>query len=113
MPNGTYAVDIADADLAAVHDLNFAEDHGHFVWTLKAGVWSFVQTADNALQNPSDTGTYAVQGDHVKFYGATDDPGQDFTWLVNGDGSLQFTYQPSTQQFWAAALGSHPLMPVP
>ena len=107
-----YAVDITDADVTAVGEPNIAEVHGHYVFTFAQGVWSYAQTADNPLQLPADTGTYAVKGSHVFFYGATDDPGQGFMWAVNPDGSLQFTYQPSTTRGWSAALGSHPLVPV-
>src|SRR3954451_18826645 len=111
LPDGTYTVDISNEDVAAVREPNITENHGHFVWTLDGGVWSYVQTADNPLANPTDTGTYEVAGDHVKFFGATDDPGQDFVWALMPDGSLQLTYQPSTQPAWAALLGSHPLVP--
>ena len=111
-PNGTYAVDITDADVVAVNEPNIAENHGHYVWTFAQGIWSFVQTADNPLQNPADTGTYEAKGTHVFFYGAVDDPGQDFIWAVNPDGSLQLTYQASTTRGWSALLGSHPLVPV-
>src|SRR3954453_7128035 len=111
LPDGNYAVDITDDDLAAVGEPNTSENHGHYAWTLDGGVWSYVQTADNPLANPTDTGTYEVAGDHVKFFGATDDPGQDFVWALAPDGSLQLTYQASTQRAWAALLGSHPLMP--
>jgi hypothetical protein len=112
LPDGVYAFDITDTDLAAVGEPNVAENHGHFVWTLAQGIWSYVQTADNPLQNPTDTGTYQVEGVHVHFFGATDDPGQDFVWVVNADGSLQLTYQASTTRSWSALLGSHPLVPV-
>ncbi len=111
-PDGVFAVDITDADLAAVNDHAVAEDHGHYVWTFAQGIWSYVQTADNPLQNPTGMGTYAVDGTHVLFYGAPDDPGQDFVWVVTPEGSLQLTYQASTTPGWSSALGSHPLIPV-
>ena len=111
-PDGVYTVDITDADVTAVREPNVAENHGHFVWTFTQGVWKVVQTADNPLQNPTDTGTYAADGTHVFFYGASDDPGQDFIWVANPDGSLQLTYQASTTPAWSALLGSHPLIPV-
>ena len=111
-PDGVFAVDITDADLAAVNDHNVSEDHGHYVWTFAQGIWSYAQTADTTLQNPTDTGTYAVHGTHVYFYGAPEDPGQDFLWTANPDGSLTLTYQASTRPEWASALGSHPLVPV-
>ena len=111
LPDGDYVVDITDADLAAVGEPNLTENHGHYVITLARGVWSYVQTAANPLQNPTDTGTYEVAADHVKFFGATDDPGEDFVWVANADGSLKLTAQPSTQRTWAAFLGSHDLVP--
>ena len=56
---------------------------------------------------------YVVEGDHVTFHLADSFGPQEFTWSVDGDGSLVLTALPSTDNYFAAVLAAHPLVLVP
>lgn len=115
LPNGVYRVAITDADLDAVNVPadTWAESHGTYDWTLQDGSWSFSQTAPNPLQFPTASGVYVVDGDHVTFHLADSFGPQEFTWTVDADSSLVLTAQPSTDNYFAAVLATHPLVLVP
>jgi len=115
LPNGVYRVETTDADLDAVNvpTDTWTENHGTYTWTLKDGSWSFVQTAQNPIQNPTALGVYVVDGNNVTFLMANDYRPQEFTWTVNSAGSLVLTAQPSTDNLFAAVLATHPLVLVP
>jgi hypothetical protein len=112
LPNGVYRVEITDADLEAVNVPrdSWAESHGTYTWTMQDGSWSFIQTASNPIQNPTAEGTYVVDGNHVTVLIANDFGPQEFTWSVDGDGSLVLTALPTTDHFFAAMLAAHPLV---
>ena len=115
LPNGVYRAETTDADLEAVNvpPDTWTEAHGTYTWTLQDGSWSFAQTAPNPLQFPTAEGVYVVDGNKVTFLIANDFGPQEFTWTVDSAGSLVFTAQPSTDNYFAAVLAAHPLVLVP
>lgn len=90
--NGVYEVEITDEALAAagVTDPDVvAENHGTFTWTLVDGTWHVDQVADNPIDNPSDDGTYTVNGDEISFV-APGYPPDVFGFTEDADGNLTF-----------------------
>ena len=88
--NGVYNYVVTDEALiaAGVTDPNaIAENHGTFTWTLDDGAWHWEQVANNPINNPSDDGTYTVNGDEITFV-YPGYPGDVFRFEQDTDGNL-------------------------
>jgi hypothetical protein len=115
LPDGTYRVEVTSSDLEAVNARNFRLA-GTWEWTFLRGDWSYQNTSTSVMVESTYKGTYVVEGNHITFFVPgflwTEAQGpNEFTWRVDPDGSLQFTYLASTNANWAALFGSHPLVP--
>ncbi len=112
IPDGIYRLEIADEDLRAggvVDPGAIAENRGIFTWTLSQGKWHYEQRAANALHNPSDDGTYTVEGDGVTFvFPPGGPPPSQFRWSVGADGSLRFTPVGDVDPTLAVLMSAHP-----
>jgi hypothetical protein len=77
----TYSMDefvAADPDPSEV----MPENYGHFTVTFRRGIWENQGTGQSPV-----TGTYAVVGDTITFYGSSSDPGAvwSYKWSVYRD----------------------------
>jgi hypothetical protein len=109
--NGVYRVEITDEDLRAggVTDTeDLAENHGVYTWTLRDGAWHFECRAPNPQENPSDDGTYTVDGPRVTFVFPPGGPGTPtFTWRVEDDG-IRFSTPQAADPIITVLITAHP-----
>jgi hypothetical protein len=114
VPDGVYAETVTDEDLArlGVDPALVAENHGVYTFTLNGGIWSFVQTAPNPLEQPTGVGTYVVDADQITFYLPGGRPPLVFTWTIAVDGAITLVPDPGMAPEFAADLASEPWTPV-
>ena len=60
---------------------------GRITWTLLDGTWHYDQVADNRLDNPSDDGTFTVNGDQISFV-SPGFPPDVYRFTQDADGNL-------------------------
>jgi len=109
--NGVYRVEITDQDLRAggvTDPEDLAENHGVYTWTLRDGAWHFEVRAPNPQENPSDDGTYTVDGPRITFVFPPGGPGTPrFTWRVNDD-SIRFSIPENADPIITVLITAHP-----
>jgi TRAP-type C4-dicarboxylate transport system substrate-binding protein len=89
--NGVYRYEVTDEALIAAgvtRPAQIADNHGTYTWTLVDGTWHFDQVADNPLTDPSQDGSYVVNGDVITFSDPLFPPGEQFRFTQDADGNL-------------------------
>ena len=108
VPDGTYEVEVTDADLTAagLSDPELADlNRGRFTFTLEDGRWSLAIDAGGDGQDSTDSGTYATDAERLVMR-YTDGGPETYRWVADPDGNLSFEVEsvPEEWRWWAEAV---------